>query len=1760
MAETGLEGLLPDFINFGDPNALISDLPESLKRQTGRSVKGLFDSAKMGYLSSLSSYGPSLFLDSPKIASPGSEDYDEEATLIVTTILENLRIYSELLAKQGSSPDAKDYIQQLNALHQIYETATYKGATILQPYYTERFNGFKDEIQYRIYEPGDGLRFAPISLGRIAGFDQAQQEQVYLKPVGFREYDFFLMNDNVIENQAPAEGVRFSFENPASKTLDPKENPNLKGFSFVGNYLIQKRAEIPIHEEQDDDASLPAGFNPDAMPAALEEGASVTVLTDAISKRLQFLQSALQYHMSNVAKQVPGTEYLGGIKQLFSLANETAIENLRADGDLTPRSELIDEIGEQNAWSGLLLNLKNGSLSSRIEYREINLLADNPDTPPKFEPYEVRISDTNMFRSKTQDNPLVIKVCDRLPGPGTNSENDQFGTDLEEIEEMKEFVSEEFGQDSKLLYTKRELFARNIVARLNMLAGRHNRSIAAQKKNLIRSAMEKQIYGRSMEGIFEQIYFSLRNSNIYNENNYYPGLNKRVSGETHYDEVKGCYRNKYNISQFGILSFEKIVTDELAEQMTIELAKPENSPINIDYDKTGPIEKAVQNVCLIGFIRICLVEMLLKGALAYSVWDFEGVHDEPLIEEFIFEYVKSELNRKEPMRQNWEQMIARITGTNNHNLALRKLVKSQSMKMLDLSKKIYDKPEQNIDDEDSLGNYMDWYAKNVLPQSHCSRRISIRAGNDIVSKNQLVDLNGIVTEQKGPNSTADTVSETLVWQHPLVDSSNIIYNGKSYDDLKNTQLKSLQGHYTDYSQGNNPFFHIEHLVRVQGPLASLESIEIPAMKLIYQALGFRYDNVFNTIVQVPEENLKYTTEVSGWVLGDGLPFHVGEGRAQNNPFEGPTHYYGIKRDIETLSINRSLNRFVNTKKPHLNLEPYGFIATPELPAPSAGAATEAVLSDASEASGAKFSTGTELYHVDEFHKAMAFALKDGKSEKLINHIQGLMHNVDDPPNDPSRGDYKVRDVKGGTAAEPGPERDSIGMPETISRTPFRFIKKTRKILKFNKDFVSHDIDDFYDGEESPQEYQRLLFGVGSAHRFLTLSGDPEALPKAEEFKQHVELTATEEEFYVIPSDGVQLLRISRELKENEDTKSLKIKNDNSMFWIPETEKHLDTITAAGMASAIDETTTSKPSQAVSDQQYQIAANTQEGGRDELGYPSAQSIPYGTRALTLRPAYSSGITDNEAFSFAVLDPNAYSEDFLIYKPSADLDAEVLAFANPIGKFESQEDYDQIKDSYLTSEEQDILEEHWVETVYEFSGDASILAGIYGSFTIGETMDPAALAFEPSNDLVEKWKNELIPRIQSFSAPLENGVSTYDVLELQSENEAFTPIHRPGPDHGTYRRPYDATFWFTCDQDQKLDMQSATPEDLENITLKPYLARPMGINKYTNRRLTSKLLTRFHELDRDENDNVDRKKDLAFIKAPFDFMHAKVSTFPPVEGSPSWPENLRQWKSGVYPWFKNFMNADWGNLNLPDGEALGLKLQGAASYRDICKIIHDRPTISGDFGDATISYKNTSLLPPNIYKVPIRILVTQVFIEGEVKKAYCRVVPPEYIREMHTLEDLRRTVGETPVGTTRGSQALNKNMHKLNKAIEGIINDYNFFCNDLENYVGVEDWGTPRYKIATEYFPERTMTLPEFTKEVSTIRTPIPRIETSYLQPDSPFQYCSIERIYSEVFRQETQDLRWNSKEELDFLFRENRGYLIKNKKPNVDAPGGESAPF
>ena len=63
-------------------------------------------------------------------------------------------------------------------------------------------------------------------------------------------------------------------------------------------------------------------------------------------------------------------------------------------------------------------------------------------------------------------------------------------------------------------------------------------------------------------------------------------------------------------------------------------------------------------------------------------------------------------------------------------------------------------------------------------------------------------------------------SQYVNWQHPIFDPGNIILNRtvepmRGVDDDTQTQIIE------NIASGNDPFFHIEHLLEVRGPMASI---------------------------------------------------------------------------------------------------------------------------------------------------------------------------------------------------------------------------------------------------------------------------------------------------------------------------------------------------------------------------------------------------------------------------------------------------------------------------------------------------------------------------------------------------------------------------------------------------------------------------------------------------------------------------------------------------------------------------------------------------------------------------------------------------------------------------------------------------------------------------------------------------------------------------------------------------------------------------
>ena len=179
---------------------------------------------------------------------------------------------------------------------------------------------------------------------------------------------------------------------------------------------------------------------------------------------------------------------------------------------------------------------------------------------------------------------------------------------------------------------------------------------------------------------------------------------------------------------------------------------------------------------MIGFVRMCIVELLLKGSLAYSVWDMESVIDEPFMKDFVVKFVEEEIRRHESFEGIWEEVISRITGINQSSYALKDLVLKQLIRIQGASKKIFQN-SQEID-------YFNWFISYFVPQTEVSKTIAGRAGSRLRSLDgEVLDENGEIVAVE-EEAILRFTPDKFYWYHPLTDASNIIIQEDNYAPLR----------------------------------------------------------------------------------------------------------------------------------------------------------------------------------------------------------------------------------------------------------------------------------------------------------------------------------------------------------------------------------------------------------------------------------------------------------------------------------------------------------------------------------------------------------------------------------------------------------------------------------------------------------------------------------------------------------------------------------------------------------------------------------------------------------------------------------------------------------------------------------------------------------------------------------------------------------------------------------------------------------------
>lgn len=1524
LGEEGLNGIVPTTLDFGNPEAVISALPPILSEQITRSAKSLFESAKMGYVASLAEFGPSLFLQSSRLPAPTDPEYNQESSVIVQTILENLKHYAAL---GESSPTTENLLtEQLAVLYQVYELETHT-PTIGEPKKAVTVYGANGDD----FMPQQRVKseFSYLNYEARAAFSNSQ---LFLSPAGILQNGFYYTNDDgVISNRAnPIASTR-----PQLQLLIDNADSPLNGFSFVGRYKMVKFAvENEVISEQ--------------------EG-TISFVREKISERLTELQNELQVHMENIATPISESSYLKILRDFLNFSYENERER-RSRG--YPSNELIDasinerdpgrtsrrgrgrqraqrDFQEREASAGnqvINLQISAGTLETDVSLYEFK----STEQTNKFDPYVIEIKGSPLFAGDQK-----FEYCDTIPGPGLDEEN------ITVTQSENRYVFENaITNIPPNLYTRKELFARkfwdSVIEKVDFI---YDEDVQALPDILHRGILNtylnndlrEHLYGKEgasfSEGIFEQIFFSLRDSRIYDEEGYYPELKRRVNGEAYFSEEEGCYKNRYNVSQFGILSFEKIITDELADQISKELAKPENNLYNLNIDDSSPIEKAIQNVCLIGFIRVCIIELILKGSLAYSVWDVESVADEPFMQDFVLRFVESEIVRNESMKEVWEEVITRVTGIEQPKFALRDVIQKEFIKVQGVSKKIFQNPE-GLD-------YYNWFVHYFVPQSEVSRNIAnrdtagtrglfLRRGRGRDRRRVENGFQGQTVDERGSIVGTELIEiegvpDKFYWDHPLADARNVTEVENSFNQLRNPGKLA-----NDLLNGSNPFFHMEHLLEVTGPLAQLETLVLPAAQII------------DTIINADTNNPEHASMI--------------------------TNVLPLYRDVRRLNVRDAYARLANLQ-PFPEPGEYGIRGTPTLPESSRGSSVE---------TEEDINRDHEVYHIDDFVDGLNSVINASGIEKYFLHLRGLMHYDENPADAPGGMDRNT--------SEPA----ANAHPETIRRTPTRFITRKRRIISFENDFVSHNSDELFNPDTSLSSYKNQMFQ--DPQGFMSENNEA-ASSYFSDLSQHVNLESEDTKYYVLSSNGEELLNI----QARGINLDMSLTEDRFITHLIEDNK----LTAAGDDEGL-----------YVDHTLLAPFDNQP---ETIAMPPARDLQ-GTGRNIRKILDTSGLNQN-------LDRIDHS--YTAGGPAG------TVFQNRLGTFDTEMDYTSEKNKYENPHE-----ETWVETVYDFRDDASIIAGLHGSFSIGETFDPAVLNFQPSQEVKDLFNVELRSTITSLY-----GAAGYTNAQIAHMADAKLT-------------QYGRTFHIKSAADDR----------------GVYLSRPMGIDRLNNQELTQYWLA-----------------------------------------DPS-----------IDPSFKN---ATVSALN--SGGQLG---PYKSSSR---KMMHN--SSFGRTGQEQLEFNNTNLLPPNFYKIPMRVLITQIYHGDEATPAevYCKVVPPKYIRDMHD-----------PQSQTQTSQIA-----KLNYAIRRITEEYIQFVRDYNNQIARRDNATDISSLR-----ERRSDFPDFTTDF--VRDHAATREDSHVNLESNIQYCSIEGVYSRLFREETEVLAaegsYNTETELDELFRD-RGSLMIARSPVANAP-------
>lgn len=249
------------------------------------------------------------------------------------------------------------------------------------------------------------------------------------------------------------------------------------------------------------------------------------------------------------------------------------------------------------------------------------------------------------------------------------------------------------GQD----FSRREAFAQTVISWLSEdfeSLGMTTLDISEQAKTMG--------FKTATETIFSSLLKNLSNSSLY-FGDYSSALNTRISSKPYVIPGTKCLKNRYGLNESGLLSFRELFMKGAIEQIEQELTKPEFSPFNRSFGDPGPFPSAVKKIAIRAFIKACLIDGVLKGGLAFSVWGMEPVVSQPMYIDYMVKHVTGELDHYKKMKYIWGKIVEEmVPGSSNKTEALSHIVEEELAKLPALSRQIFN-PGMGFKD------YFNWF-------------------------------------------------------------------------------------------------------------------------------------------------------------------------------------------------------------------------------------------------------------------------------------------------------------------------------------------------------------------------------------------------------------------------------------------------------------------------------------------------------------------------------------------------------------------------------------------------------------------------------------------------------------------------------------------------------------------------------------------------------------------------------------------------------------------------------------------------------------------------------------------------------------------------------------------------------------------------------------------------------------------------------------------------------------------------------------------